>query len=202
MRDETCPTRLNRPFSREKPKPQMEYMSTSNCSLHKNDLISVTLATFSLLFVARSHFEWWRLEILSSEQFEVGICSISGHFWLWFLTIVLDTREGRIWFWSSAAWPLTFLFLSFSFFIIRLSFGQSQSKKGGRLVFAGKRQNGRRIRFPVPPFPALLLIFWVLRGKIEPCLKANDRPGEKAEMYKKCQHYLTKVFTTLNFFLN
>ena len=40
------------------------------------------------------------------------------------------------------------------------------------------------------------------RGKIEPCLKANDRPGEKAEMYKKCQHYLTKVFTTLNFFLN
>ena len=166
MRDETCPTRLNRPFSREKPKPQMEYMSTSNCSLHKNDLISVTLATFSLLFVARSHFEWWRLEILSSEQFEVGICSISGHFWLWFLTIVLDTREGRIWFWSSAAWPLTFLFLSFSFFIIRLSFGQSQSKKGGRLVFAGKRQYGRRIRFPVPPFPALLLIFWVLRGRV------------------------------------
>ena len=39
-------------------------------------------------------------------------------------------------------------------------------------------------------------------GKIEPCLKANDRPGEKAEMYKKCQHYLTKVFTTLNFFFN
>ena len=116
MRDETCPTRLNRPFSREKPKPQMEYMSTSNCSLHKNDLISVTLATFSLLFVARSHLEWWRLEILCSEQFEVGICSISGHFWLWFLTIVLDTREGRIWFWSSAAWPLTFLFLSFSTF--------------------------------------------------------------------------------------
>ena len=40
------------------------------------------------------------------------------------------------------------------------------------------------------------------RGRIETCLEANDRPGEKAEMYKKCQHYLTKVFTTLNFFLN
>ena len=151
MRDKTCPTWSNRSYSREKPKAEMEYMSTSNCSLHKNDLISVTLATFSLLFVARSHFEWWRLEILSSEQFEVGICSISGHFWLWFLTIVLDTREGRIWFWSSAAWPLTFLFLSFSIFLLSgCPSGKSQSKKGGRLVCAGKRQNDRRIRLSVP----------------------------------------------------
>ena len=166
MRDEICPTWLNRPYSREKPKPEMEYMSTSNCSLHKNDLISLTLATFSLLFVARGHLEWWQLEILCSEQFKVGIYSISGHFWLWFLTIVLDTREAPIWFWASAAWPsLTFLFLSFSFFITRLPFGQSPIK-GGRFVCAGKRQNGRRIRFPVPPFPALLLIFWFLRGRV------------------------------------
>ena len=27
------------------------------------------------------------------------------------------------------------------------------------------------------------------RGRIESCLEANDGPGEKAEMYKKCQHY-------------
>ena len=60
MRDETCPTRLNRPFSREKPKPQMEYMSTSNCSLHKNDLISVTLATFSLLPVVTLNDGGWK----------------------------------------------------------------------------------------------------------------------------------------------
>ena len=40
------------------------------------------------------------------------------------------------------------------------------------------------------------------RGKIEPCLKANDQPGDKSEMYKKRQHYLTKVSTTLNFFSN
>ena len=40
------------------------------------------------------------------------------------------------------------------------------------------------------------------RGKIEPRLKANDPPGEKAEMYKKCLHYLTRVSTTLNFFSN
>ena len=37
MRGETCPTWLNRPYSREKPKPEMEYMSTSNCSPRKND---------------------------------------------------------------------------------------------------------------------------------------------------------------------
>ena len=82
MRDETCPIWLNLPYSREKPKAEMEYMPTSNCSLHKNDLISLTLATFSLLFVARGHLEWWWLEssFLCSEQFEVGIYSISGHF--------------------------------------------------------------------------------------------------------------------------
>ena len=165
MRDETCPTRLNRPFSREKPKPQMEYMSTSNCSLHKNDLISVTLATFSLLFVARSHLEWWRLEILCSEQFEVGICSISGHFWLWFLTIVLDTREGQIWFWSSAAWPLTFLFLSFSFFIIRLPFGQSPIKKGWPPRLYRKKTKRQTDQVSRPPFPRIAANLLIFEGK-------------------------------------
>ena len=45
------------------------------------------------------------------------------------------------------------------FLLLGCPSGKAQSKKGGRLVCAGKRQNGRRIRFPVPPFPALLLIF-------------------------------------------
>ena len=140
-------------------------MSTSNCSLHKNDLISVTLATFSLLFVARSHLEWWRLEILCSEQFEVGICSISGHFWLWFLTIVLDTREARIWFWSSAAWPLTFLFLSFSFFIIRLPFGQSPIKKGWPPRLCRKKTKRQTDQVSRPPFPCIAANLLIFEGK-------------------------------------
>ena len=121
MRDKTCPTWSNRSYSREKPKAEMEYMSTLNCSLHKNDLISLTLTTFSLLFVALKSWPLWMMAVgnlLMQWTIWSGIYSISGHFWLWFLTIVLDSREARIWFWSSAAWPLTFLFLSFSIFLL------------------------------------------------------------------------------------
>ena len=169
MRDKTCPTWSNRSYSREKPKAEMEYMSTSNCSLHKNDLISLTLTTFSLLFVALKSWPPWMMAVgnlLMQWTIWSGIYSISAHFWLWFLTIVLHSREAWIWFWSSAAWPLTFWFLSFSIFLLLgCPSGKSQSKKGGRLVCAGKRQNDRRIRLSVPPFPALLLIFWFLRGR-------------------------------------
>ena len=89
MRDETCPTRLNRPFSREKPKPQMEYMSTSNCSLHKNDLISVTLATFSLLFVARSHP--WMMAVGNLVQWTIWSWHMFD-FWS-FLALVSHNRS-------------------------------------------------------------------------------------------------------------
>ena len=53
-------------------------------------------------------------------------------------------------------------------FIIGLPFqGNAQSLPGGRLVCAGKRQNGGLIRFPVLLPLRLFLIFWFLRGKGE-----------------------------------
>ena len=50
MRGETWPTWLNRPYSCEKPKPEMEFiMPTSNCSLLKNDLIDLFTDTAAIL---------------------------------------------------------------------------------------------------------------------------------------------------------
>ena len=56
-------------------------------------------------------------------------------------------------------------------FLLGCPSGKAQSKNGDRLLCAGKRQNGGRIRFPIPlPFVvANLLIFegkgWVISQK-------------------------------------
>ena len=169
MRDKTCPTWSNRSYSREKPKAEMEYMSTSNCSLHKNDLISLTLTTFSLLFVALKSWPPWMMAVgnlLMQWTIWSGIYSISAHFWLWFLTIVLDSREAWIWFWSSAAWPLTFWFLSFSiFFIIRLPFGQIPIKKGWPPRLCRKKTKWQTDQIIRPPFPCIAANLLIFEGK-------------------------------------
>ena len=55
--------------------------------------------------------------------------------------------------------------------------GKGQSKKGGRLVCAGKRQNGRRIRFPVPPFPCVVANLLICEGKGWVISDKNRRKG-------------------------
>ena len=91
MRDKTCPTWSNRSYSREKPKAEMEYMSTLNCSLHKNDLISLTLTTFSLLFVALKSWPPWMMAVGNL----LAVNNLKWHifdFWS-FLALVFHNRS-------------------------------------------------------------------------------------------------------------
>ena len=133
MRDKTCPTWSNRSYSREKPKAEMEYMSTLNCSLHKNDLISLTLTTFSLLFVALKSWPPWMMAVGNL----LAVNNLKWHiFDFWSFLALVSHNRSRL---SRSSDLILILGCMTSnllvlellhFFIIRLPFGQIPIKKG------------------------------------------------------------------------
>ena len=171
MRGETWPTWLNRPYSCEKPKPEMEYMSTSNCSLRKNDQISLTLTTFSPLFVALKLSPPWMMAVGNLHSYAVNnLCWHIFDFWS-FLALFSHnpSRHSR----SSdlililGCMTSNLLVLELlHFLLLGCPLGKAQSKKGTcppRLC--RKKTKWQTDQVSRPPFPCVVANLLMFEGK-------------------------------------